>query len=140
MCRLGIAITLLVVATGCRERASEKPTADTANAAAAQVVRLTIDFGDGAEKRFTAIAIREGMSVLDVLEAAKAHPHGITFAWRGSGAMTLITKIDDVANQESAAGAKNWLFFVNQKLANRGCGAASVKAGDSILWRYQVKE
>ena len=106
----------------------------------AQVVQLTIDFGDGAEKRFTAIAFREGITVLDVLEAAKAHPHGVAFASRGSGAMTLVTKIDDVANQEGAAGAKNWLFFVNEKLADRGCGAASVKPGDSILWRYQVKE
>lgn len=141
--RFVVVAMLFAVAIGCHERASEKPLANNANmanAAAAQVVQLTIDFGDGAQKRFTAIAFREAMTVLDALEAAKAHPHGVTFASRGSGAMTLITKIDDVANQEGAEGAKNWLFFVDDKLADRGCGAASVKPGDSILWRYQVKE
>jgi hypothetical protein len=135
---------LLVTVVGCRERPREKAVlsskTNTASAPSGQVVQLTIDFGDGAQKRFTAIPFRDGMTVLEVLEAAKAYPHGITFASRGSGAMTLITKIDDVANQEGSAGAKNWLFFVNDKLADRGCGAASVKPGDSILWRYQVKE
>jgi uncharacterized protein DUF4430 len=139
-----VAVMALAATIGCRERPSETPATSSATHSAStpsgQGVQLTIDYGDGAEKRFTAIPFRDGTTVLDVLEAAKAHSHGITFASRGSGAMTLVTKIDDVANQEGAAGAKNWLFFVNDKLADRGCGAASVKPGDSILWRYQVKE
>jgi hypothetical protein len=144
MHRLAITIALLAAAIGCRERQNDKAspssTTNTASASAAVVVQLTIDFGDGAQKRFTAIPLREGMTVLDLLDAAKAHSHGITFASRGSGAMTLVTKIDDVANQEGAKEAKNWLFFINDKLSDRGCGAASVKPGDSILWRYQAKE
>ncbi|HKD37626.1 MAG TPA: DUF4430 domain-containing protein [Pirellulales bacterium] len=146
MHRLAIAITVLVSAMGCRDRTGEKPAATTTNAPAAtnaanaKTIQLTIDFGDGAEKRLTAIPFHGGMTVLDALEAAKHHPHGITFASRGSGGMTLVTKIDDVANQEGAAGGKNWLFFVNGKLSDRGCGAASVNPGDSILWRYQVNE
>jgi hypothetical protein len=141
---MAIIAIVLVTIVGCRYRQSDNAaplsTTNTASAPSGQVIQLTIDFGDGAQKRFTAISFRDGMTVLDVLDAAKAHPHGITFAARGSGAMTLITKIDDLANQEGAAGAKDWLFFVNDKLADRGCGAASVKPGDSILWRYQVKE
>ena len=50
----------------------------------AATVRLVVDYGDGAQVHFTALPWREGMTVLDALGAAQAHPHGITFSQRGS--------------------------------------------------------
>jgi Domain of unknown function (DUF4430) len=101
------------------------------------VVELVIDYGDGAEKRFAAIAWREGMTVLEVLEAAKAHPHGIAFSVRGTGEQALLTKIDDLENQKGAAGAKNWIFYVNDHLADKSLGATIVEPGDLILWKFE---
>jgi Domain of unknown function (DUF4430) len=131
-------LALLFAASGCREATTQKPA--IAPATAAQTVQLTIDYGDGGQKGLPAIAWREGMTVLDALESAKANQHGITFTKRGSGEATLITKIDDVANQEDAEGAKNWLFYINDRLADKSCGVATVKPGDSILWKFQTKE
>ncbi|HEV3417811.1 MAG TPA: DUF4430 domain-containing protein [Pirellulales bacterium] len=106
-------------------------------AAAGKVVDLVIDYGDGAQKRFTAIAWREGMTVFDALEAAKAHPHGIAFSIRGAGEQALLTKIDDLENQKGAAGAKDWIFYVNDHLADKSLGATIVKSGDTILWKFE---
>jgi hypothetical protein len=112
-------------------------TADAIPAAAGKVVELVIDYGDGAEKRFTAIAWREGMTVLDALEAAKDHPHGISFSIRGTGERALLTKIDDLENQKGAPDAKNWIFYVNDHMADKSLGARIVKSGDSILWKFE---
>jgi hypothetical protein len=131
-------VALVLAEIGCRGRPSPQPV--SAPTTAAQAVQLTIDYGDGGQKRFTALAWRDGMTVLDALEAAKANQHGITFTQRGSGETAMITKIDVIANQEGAEGAKNWLFYVNDQLADKSCGVATVKPGDSILWKFQAKE
>jgi hypothetical protein len=125
-------------ASGCRDRPSPQP--NSAPASAAQTVQLTIDYGDGGQKGLPAIPWRDGMTVLDALESAKANQHGITFTQRGSGETAMITKIDDLANQEGAEGAKNWLYYINDRLADKSCGAATLKPGDSILWKFQAKE
>jgi hypothetical protein len=37
------------------------------------------------------------------MNAAKGHPHGITFSYTGSGGSSFLTKIDDVANEGGGA-------------------------------------
>ena len=103
----------------------------------AQTVELVVDFGDGAQVRLAALPWRDEMTVLDAMEKAKQHPHGITFAQRGSGASTLITQIDDVKNQ---GDGKNWLYSVNGKLGTVGVGACRLKPGDAVLWEFKVYE
>src|SRR6187399_3102774 len=44
---------------------------------AAKTVQLTIDYGDGSQKTFTAIEWKEKQTVFDVLQAAEKHPRGI---------------------------------------------------------------
>jgi hypothetical protein len=134
---------------GCRERSPTPPSQDSKSpqsatstplasaAAPGQTIQLVIDYGDGAQKRFSAIPCRDGMAVLDVLQFARQSPHGITFVVRGSGEAALLTKLDDVANEEGAAGARNWLFYVNDHLADKSLGAATVKSGDTILWKFE---
>jgi Domain of unknown function (DUF4430) len=132
------AICLAILIAGCRQRPAP---ADDNSAPkpppTGSAVQLVIDYGDGAQKRFAAIAWRENMTVLDALEAAKANPHGITFSVRGSGEQALLTKLDDVANQEGVEGAKNWIFYVNDHMADRSLGATTIKPGDAILWKFQ---
>jgi hypothetical protein len=106
-------------------------------ARAAEVVKLAVDYGDGAEKHFTQIAYKEGMTVLDVVRVAEKHPHGITAEVRSSGATAFLTKIDDVANSGSG---KNWVYRVNGKLGDRSIGIHKLQAGDAVLWRFQEYE
>ena len=106
----------------------ERPVAKT------KTVTLIVDYGDGVQKHFTAIAWREKMTVLDALQAAAKHPRGIKFESKGRGATVLVTKIDDLNNQ---ATGNNWLYRVNEKLADRSCGVFRLEAGDTVLWRYE---
>lgn len=104
-------------------------------AARKPVVILTVDYGDGAQKRFPAIPWQEDMTVLSALEWAAGHPRGIKFSASGKGATTLVSKIDDLGNQ--GGRKKNWIFRVNDKLADRSCGVFSVNPSDRILWKFE---
>ena len=101
----------------------------------APTVRLVIDYGDGVQVHFTALKWRDGMTALDALSAAQAHHHGITFTQKGSGANAMITKIGDVKNE---GAGKNWIYYVNDKTAEVSAGIQAIKAGDTVLWKFEV--
>jgi hypothetical protein len=101
---------------------------------AAASVRLTIDYGDGAQKSFTELRWKEKMTVFDALQAAEKHSHGIKVAFTGRGESVFITSIDDVANE--GANGRNWRYSVNDQPARSSAGVMEVKAGDSIMWRF----
>ncbi len=100
---------------------------------AAQRVVLVVHYGDGVEKQFTALNWKSGMTVLDVLEAARKHPRGIRFKYRGSGKRAFLTQIDDVENEGKG---NNWIFRVNKKLGEESFAVTAVNAGDVILWEF----
>ena len=100
---------------------------------ATKKVALTVNYGDGVEKRFTAIPWKSGMTVLDVLEAARKHPRGIRFKYRGSGQRAFLFQIDDVTNEGKG---DNWIFRVNKELAGQSFAITRVNAGDVILWEF----
>ncbi len=99
-------------------------------------VSLVIDFGDGAQKVYPAIPWKQGMKGSDLLEFARQHRHGIQIKSRGSGARTLLLKIDDLANEGS--GGKNWIFRVNGELGDRSYAVTDVAAKDRILWKFDT--
>ena len=99
------------------------------------IVVLTIDYGDGMQKRFPTIPWKEKMTVVDALQWADRHSRGIEFTSRGKGATLLVSKIDDLKN--GSEDKKNWVFRVNGKLADRSCGIFPVKRGDRILWKFE---
>ncbi len=103
--------------------------------APASVVEMTIDYGDGAQKRFTAVPWKEGMTVQDALQFAKDHPHGVTFQSRGKGEFGFLSQIDDVKNQ--AGGGRNWIFYVNQERAEASFAVTTVPKAGAILWRFE---
>lgn len=99
-------------------------------------IELTIDYGDGAQKRFSQVPWTQNMTVFDTLQWASKHPHGIEFKHRGKDSLALVSQIDDLKN--SGGSGKNWIFYVNQKLSDRGCGASKVLPRDKILWRFEL--
>lgn len=103
----------------------------------AQNVRLVIDYGDGAELHLNGIAWRDGLTAFDVLSAAQKHPHGVRFRHRGSGALAKVEQIGDLTNE---GNGKNWIYSVNGKQGEVGSGAYQLKAGDTILWKFQAYE
>ena len=103
-------------------------------------VILVIDYNDGVEKHFTALTWTEGMTVLDAMNQAKEHPHGIRFAYKGTGATAFLTQIDDLENQGGGAGKKNWVYRVNDKLADKSFGVYEIKAGDTVRWKFMERK
>jgi hypothetical protein len=102
-------------------------------------VRLVVDYGDGVIKTITALPWSKGSTVLDVMNAAKDHPHGITFSYTGSGASAFLTRIDGVAN-EGGGGRKNWQLWVNTSYADRSFGVYEVQPLDVVFWRFTTQE
>jgi hypothetical protein len=103
-------------------------------------IRLVVDYGDGVIKTVTGLLWSKGSTVLDVMNAAKAHPHGITFSYTGSGDAAFLTRIDDVANEGGGAGRKSWQLWVNTAYADRSFGVYEVQAFDVVYWRFTTKE
>ena len=100
---------------------------------AQQTVKVVINYGDGVQKHFTALPWKEKLTVLDALLSAQQHPRGIKVQYRGKGQTAFVSKIDDLENEGRGS---NWIYRVNDKLADRGCGVYELKAGDTILWEF----
>lgn len=102
-------------------------------------VRMVVDYGDGVIKTITGLPWAKGSTVLDVMNAAKDRPHGITFSYTGSGASAFLTRIDDVANEGGGGARKNWQLWVNTSYADRSFGAYEVQPLDVVFWRFTTQ-
>ncbi|MEW6454639.1 MAG: DUF4430 domain-containing protein [Pseudomonadota bacterium] len=118
---------VLLLAFGLTHEAAAQP---------AQTVHLAVDYGDGVMKTISDIPWTKGLTVLDVMNAAKTRPHGITFEFRGSGSSAFLTKIDDLTSQGGGVLKKNWQFWVNAAYGNRSFGVYEVQPQDTVLWRF----
>ena len=112
-------------------------TGDRAQAQSA-AVRLVIDYGDGVIKTITGLPWTRGSTVLDVMNAAKDRPHGISFGYTGSGASAFLTQIDDIANE--GGGRKNWQLWVNTSYADKSFAVYDVQPLDVVFWRFTMQE
>ena len=74
------------------------------------------------------------MTVQQALEFAAKHKRGIKFDVRGKGPTALLWRIDDLKN-EGMKGL-NWIFRINGKLGDRSFAVSSIRAGDTILWKF----
>lgn len=97
-------------------------------------VTLTVDYGDGFQKRFTAVPWRAEMTVLDMMKHAEKHARGIRMTYRGTGSTALLLQIDDLKNE---GRGRNWIYRVNGALADRSFGIRKLKANDVVLWRFE---
>jgi hypothetical protein len=103
-------------------------------------VRLVVDYGDGVIKTFTGLPWAKGSTVLDMMNAAKNRPHGISFSYTGSGASAFLTRIDDVANEGGGGSKKNWQLWVNTSYADKSFGVYEVQPLDVVFWRFTTQE
>jgi carbohydrate-selective porin OprB len=109
-------------------------------AAQSAAIRLVIDYGDGVIKTMTGLPWSKGSTVLDVMNAAKARPHGMTFSYSGSGGSSVLNQIDDARNEGGGVGQKNWQLWVNTTYADRSFGVYEVQAFDVVYWRFTTQE
>jgi hypothetical protein len=106
--------------------------------AARETLRLVIDYGDGSQKHFTALAWKKGMTVFDALTAAQQHPRGIRFESTGRGATLLITSIEGMKNEGGGTDARNWIYSVNGKKGGKSCAVYELQAGDTVQWKFDT--
>ena len=119
--------TMLLAVAAAGERAHQTAT-----------VRLVVDYGDGVIKTITDLPWAKGSTVLDVMNAAKDRPHGITFSYTGSGASAFLTRIDDVAN-EGGGARKNWQLWVNTSYADKSFDVYELQPLDVVFWRFTTQ-
>ena len=127
-----LAATALALTTGFAGLGGSQ-TAKADEGTAKATIELTIDYGDGVQKRFPRLPHRAGMTVLDALLDAQKLPRGIRFEHRGGGETAFVSKIDDLTNE---GRGKNWTYRVNDKRADRGCGVYPLVALDRVLWKF----
>jgi hypothetical protein len=108
--------------------------------AADDTVRLIVDYGDGAAKTIADLPWAKGNTVLDAMKEATTRRHGISFSFTGSGDTAMLTKIDDVANEGSGAGKKNWQYWVNGNRGDRSFATFELQAHDTVLWRFAPEQ
>ncbi len=134
VCKLPIAVILAALScAGIMVRASS-----AAEPAVAKSVELTVDYGDGVQKRFTALDWQEGLTVLDAMRAAKKYKRGIDFQTEGEAEMNMLVALDGQKNEGGGGTSKNWVYRVNGKLAHKSFAIQSLSAGDVVLWRFEV--
>ncbi len=127
-----LAAALLVIAAGWAT--------DPAAGSEEETVRLIVDYGDGAAKTVSNLAWAKSTTVLDAMKAATTRPHGISFSYTGSGDSAILTRIDDVQNQGTGAGKKNWQYSVNGSYGDRSFAVFELQAQDVIVWRFTAEQ
>jgi hypothetical protein len=109
-----------------------------APAAAAEPLRLIVDYNDGAQLHFRGLPVKEKATAVDLLRAAETHPHGVKSVVRGSGQTALVTSIGGQKNEGGGRTAKNWLYYINDKRADVGAGVYELRPGDVIMWKFDT--
>jgi hypothetical protein len=103
-----------------------------------QTVALTIDFGNGAKREFSALPWRNGMTVADLMEAAHHFRPPITYTQKGIGAQAFLTSLEGVAHQTSQGNF--WFYEINGKRGIRSFGIQPLLSSDRVLWIFGPQE
>ena len=103
-----------------------------------EAVGLSIDFGNGARREFDALPWQAGMTVADLMNAAREFRPEIAFRHQGEGASALLTSLEGVGGE--GPGGRYWLYWVNDEPAHDSFGIHPLKPGDRVLWRFTAEE
>jgi len=142
---LGVTIAIIVF----RQKQGELPANGVEPAASAarwtpppepqvQTVSLVIDFGNGVRREFTALPWRAGMTVGDLMGAARQFHPGVVFTQQGEGKMALLTSLDGVAN--GAADGRFWIYEVDGRPGEVSFEVQPLTAGQRTLWAFKPPE
>lgn len=113
-------------------------------------VALTIDYSNGAQKHFSSIPWKKGLTILGAIQASEGIRPGASVQFgsdRSGHALGLV--IDDMPQGET--GASNWVIWVNAKPFQNRLGTETsfgfrpeereqnlVNAGDHILLKLSL--
>ena len=134
-----LAVLLLGIILWGQRPTVEQPATTSANGPPSpiptgDVVRLEIDFGNGARRTFDALPYRPDMTVADVMSAAREFRPGITFTQVGEGARGLLTGLEGVKNE--GASGRNWRYEVAGSPGTRSFCVVPVAAGELVRWTF----
>jgi hypothetical protein len=107
-------------------------------AATGEVVKLEIDFGNGARRSFDSLPWKDEMTVEDVLLAARDFKPGISYSQIGEGAKGFLTELEGLKN-EGFAG-RNWQYDVAGSAGTRSFCLETVNAGDLVRWTFAAQD
>jgi hypothetical protein len=145
---LGVVLLALLLAFAAWHTRHNAPAAGLAGPPAAPAttgITLTIDYGDGTQKRFTDLSFTPGMTVLDAMNAARSHARPLVFTSTGAGEGAIVSAIDGVGNEGGTPGGlggtlRNWQFWVNDRYGEASIGVAKLAAGDRVTWGFRKYE
>lgn len=103
-----------------------------------ETVGLEIDFGNGASRSYEALPWHEGMTVEDVLEAARSFRPGITFAKMGEGTSGFLTELAGLKNQGASGG--NWRYEVAGRPGTQSFCLEKVAPGELVRWTFAAND
>lgn len=138
-----LAVVLLVAAAivfGSRQPGSQSVAPGTSGnwipseAPQGSTVALEIDFGNGAKKQFATLPWQAGMTVVQVMEAARRFRPGLDFTQVGEGAGGLLLAIDGLKSE--GAGGRDWRYRVDDRYGEVSFCLEPVEPGMSVLWEF----
>lgn len=106
-------------------------------AATGDVVKLEIDFGNGARRSFDSLPWKEGMTVEDVMLSAREFKPGISYAQLGEGAKGFLTELEGLKNE--GASGRNWQYEVAGTPGTKSFCLETVNAGDLVRWTFAAQ-
>ena len=107
-------------------------------AATGEVVKLEIDFGNGARRSFDSLPWKAEMTVEDVMLAARDFRPGISYSQIGEGAKGFLTELEGLKN-EGFAG-RNWQYDVAGSPGTRSFCLETVDAGELVRWTFAAQD
>ena len=99
-----------------------------------EVVRLEIDFGNGAKRQFDALPWRTDMTVADVMSAAREFRPGISYAQVGEGAGGFLNQLEGLKNE--GASGRNWRYEVAGTPGTMSFCLQKVGSGELVRWWF----
>ena len=127
---------IITVVMGLLSIISNAPLTD-ARETKSPVVKVIISFGDGLMWTYENIEHKQGMTVLDAMNAVKTRKHhALEFAYQGRGQNAFLNSLAGMENEGGGKSSKNWFYRINDKLGNKSFGIAELQAGDTVLWHF----
>jgi hypothetical protein len=103
-----------------------------------ETVSLTIDFGNGASRRWEALPFVPGMTLAGLMEEARRFQPSLVFTQRGEGKLAFLTSLEGVAN-EGGAG-RYWIYSINGDDGQVSFAVQELEPGDAVLWEFRRQE
>ncbi len=96
---------------------------------------LMVDYGNGKVKTYNNIELKQGQSVLNLLEKICADNNlELEYDPPKDSLGVFITNIDGIVNDGSSN--KWWTYWVNNKMAMKAADQFILQDGDIIEWKY----